>query len=273
MFLTKTRLKRILSTVALIAVMALSPATVAQAACAAGQDTCDSSYGVSGAAFTSGADFTGNMCDGSGNCAIGSAGQNAAGLSCDATSGGFCTQAGFNTSLPYIELDITGNPNVDVGVLKDNETHVGTATFSVKTYLAQGYQVTTSSPGPKNGSYAMQLMGTPGAGAAGTEGFGMNVVANSCPAAAPALPTKGGCTTSFGADPSQNPDSTFSYGNAASGYDTANSYKYQDQSIIAQSAKSTSFTDYTISYLFNISGVTPAGTYTMNQSIVATSTF
>jgi hypothetical protein len=271
MFLTKTRLKRILSTVALIAVMALSPATVAQAACAAGQDTCDSSYGVSGAAFTSGADFTGNMCDGSGNCAIGSAGQNAAGLSCDATSGGFCTQAGFNTSLPYIELDITGNPNVDVGVLKDNETHVGTATFSVKTYLAQGYQVTTSSPGPQTGSYTMNLMSS-GTGTAGTEGFGMNVVANSCPTASSFSGT-GNCSGGLGADPSQNPDSTFSFGNTASGYDTPDSYKYQNGDIIAQSPKSTSFTNYTISYLFNISGVTPAGTYTMNQSLVATSTF
>jgi hypothetical protein len=253
---------------ALIAVMALAPAAVAQAACASGQDSCSGQWGVSGATFTAGGQYS---CDGSGTfCAQQAAGQNASGLTCDSSPGGYCAQAGFNTSQPYIELDI-GTSSVDVGTLRDNETHVGTATFSVKSYLAQGYQVTTSSPGPKNGSYTMQLMSS-GAGSAGTEGFGMNLKQNSCPGAAPSSGA-GSCTGNLGANPSQDPDSTFSFGYASTGYDTANSYKYNDGDTIAQSDSSSGFTDYTISYIFNITGATPGGTYTMAQSLVATSTF
>jgi hypothetical protein len=48
---------------------------------------------------------------------------------------------------------------------------------------------------------------------------------------------------------------------------------YRDGDAIAFSPKSSGDTRYTISYIFNISNVTPAGTYTMAQSLVATSTF
>jgi hypothetical protein len=94
----------------------------------------------------------------------------------------------------------------------------------------------------------------------GTEQFGINVVANTTP-------------ISQGANPVQIPSSTFSFGLAAPGYDTPNNYKYNNGDTIAQSPKSTGETDYTISYLANISGVTPAGHYVMNQSLVATATF
>jgi hypothetical protein len=143
--------------------------------------------------------------------------------------------------------------------------------------LAQGYQVTTNSPGPQNGSYTMQLLNPASGGAAGTEGFGMNLVKNSCPGSTVSsgngsCPNTGGAGN-LGADPSQNPDNTFGFGHAAANYDTPGQYYYSDGDILAQSNSSSGFTDYTISYLFNISGVTPAGTYTMNQSLVTTSTF
>jgi hypothetical protein len=113
---------------------------------------------------------------------------------------------------------------------------------------------------------------SPATSAVGTEQFGINVVANSCPGSAPGSGS-GSCSGTLGANPSQDPDATFSFGHAATNYDVAISYTYNDGDIIAQSDTSSGFTLYTISYLFNISNVTPAGTYTMSQSLVATSTF
>jgi hypothetical protein len=77
----------------------------------------------------------------------------------------------------------------------------------------------------------------------------------------------------LGANPVQVPDSTFSFGTVASGYDTPCQFKYVNGDTIAQSAKSSGETDYTISYIVNINNVTPGGTYTMNHVLVATSTF
>jgi hypothetical protein len=77
----------------------------------------------------------------------------------------------------------------------------------------------------------------------------------------------------LGSDPVQVPSSSFSFGAAAANYNTACNFTYNNGDTVAQSTQSSGETDFTISYLFNISSITPGGTYTMNQSLVATSTF
>jgi hypothetical protein len=106
----------------------------------------------------------------------------------------------------------------------------------------------------------MHALSTPTASIPGTEQFGMNLVANTSP-------------ITFGANPSQNPSSVFSFGAAASGYNTANLYKYVQGSTIASSNSSSGETDYTISYIYNISNSTPGGYYLFNDVLVATATF
>jgi hypothetical protein len=101
---------------------------------------------------------------------------------------------------------------------------------------------------------------TPTISSVGTEQFGINLVANTAP-------------TTFGANPSQAPDASFSFGQAAAGYDTPNYFKYVTGDTIAYSNKSSGETDYTISYLFNVSNATPGGQYTLHHVLVATSTF
>jgi hypothetical protein len=76
-----------------------------------------------------------------------------------------------------------------------------------------------------------------------------------------------------GASPVQVPSAAYSFGTAASGYGTPNSYKYTNGDIIATAPKSSGETDYTISYIMNISNATPGGTYTTAQTLVATATF
>ena len=168
-------------------------------------------------------------------------------------------QGGFNTErTPYIEVQV-GNSTVDLGDVDSTTTHTGTATFSVKSYLSHGYSVVSASDPPKNNSYTIQTSTIPGASTTGTEQFGMNLVDNSSP--------------NIGADPVQDPDNSFSFGLVAIDYSSPNLFKYEKGDIIAYSTSSTSFTNYTISYIINVSKVTPGGTYLMNHVLVATGTY
>lgn len=159
----------------------------------------------------------------------------------------------------YLEIVVTGG-TVDLGVQDPTVTATGNATFYVRSYIAQGY-VVYSFGGPPTSENGDQIAGMAlGSSVAGTEQFGINLVANTSPAV-------------FGADPVQQPDNTFSFGYAATGYDTSDNYKYSIGDVIAKADSSSGRTDYTISYIMNISPLTPAGKYTMEHSLVATSTF
>ena len=174
---------------------------------------------------------------------------------------------------PFIEFVITGPTSIDVGTLTSATTHVASTTFSVKTYLAGGgYKVLNASPGPLNGNYLMHLLSSPTSPNIGNEQFGINLVANACPTNAPGS-GPGSCSSTLGANPVQVPDSSFSNGTVATGYNTPDSYKYVNGESIAYSNTSSGETDYTISYMFNISDVTPGGTYVFNHVLVATSTY
>ncbi len=213
-----------------------------------------SSYGVNEVFFGSG----GSLHDCSASyCAKTSLGETGVG---NTSSTNYQAQGGFNTDRqPYLQF-VVSNTNVDIGTLSSSSTKTATATFSVKSYLASGYVVKQTSPGPTNGSYVMAGLATPTASASGTEQFGINLVANTSPA-------------TFGAVPTQAPDSTFSHGQVSAGYNTANLFKYVQNDSIAYSDVSSGTTNYTISYIFNVSNLTAGGTYTLRHVLVATSTF
>ena len=179
------------------------------------------------------------------------------------SSTNYSAQGGFNTDRdPFIAFIVTGG-TTDLGVLTTASAATATATFSVKTYMSSGYVVQTVSDPPTNtlpNSPALTALSTPTASSPGTEQFGINLVANTSP-------------TTFGANPIQVPDNTFSFGTVASGYNTANLFKYVKGDTIAQSTRSTGETDYTISYLYNISNVTSAGEYRLAHNLVATATY
>ena len=252
------------------------PASVLAACSNPNQQSCSSNYGVNEVSFGPG----GQLCDianGTGKstnyCAKSAFGELTVG---NITSTSYQAQAGFDTnrepSLTFcVYLSTCGdNPTINLGTLTAGTTATTSAKFAVKTYLASGYVVVTASDPPKNGAYTMQTPSSPAASNASAEQFGINLVANnSC---------GGGMPGSLGADPAQIPSGTFSFGSAAhnSGsdyYDTACQFMYQKGDTIARATKSSGETDFTISYIFNTTNVTPGGTYTVNQVLVATSTF
>lgn len=187
----------------------------------------------------------------------------------------YSAQAGFNTDrTPYIAA-ATVTPSVDIGVLDASHANVGTAQFWVKAYLADGYVVQAYGGPPSNGTHTMNASSTPFTSTSGTEQFGINLATNNNISGA-MTGTPLSAVGNFGSAPTQYPDynpDPFGFGQVGSDYTTANSFKYISGDTIAYSSRSSSDTTFTISYLFNISRVTPAGTYTMYHSLVATATY
>ncbi len=213
-------------------------------------------YQVNEVFFGSGGEL--NACSTS-YCSKQSAGETVVG---NTKSANFQANAGFNTDrTPYIEFT-TSNTNVNLGTLHANSTATTTASFTVKAYLAQGYSVVNASDGPDNNGHELAAMGTLGAepSMAGTEQFGINLRANTSP-------------TTFGADPIQLPDNTFGFGTVALEYNTPDNYRYVKNDIVARSTKSSSYTTFTVSYVFNVSNVTPGGNYVLRHVLVATGTY
>ncbi len=227
--------------------------TVAQAA-----QSASTNYQVNEVFFGTGGQL--NACSAN-YCSKQAAGETSVGNS---TSTSYQTQAGFNTDRqPYLEF-IVNPANVNLGVLNSGVTATTTATFSVKTYLASGYVVKNASDPPTNSTYTLSALASPTASNSSQEQFGINVVANTTACGAP---------INFGADPVQVPSNTFSFGAAASGYNTCGLFKYVKGDVIASSSKSSGETDYTISYIFNVKRTTPGGVYRLDHLIVATSTY
>ncbi len=155
---------------------------------------------------------------------------------------------------------------VNLGTLDANSANTGTSTFHVRAYIDSGYTVQTISQAPTYSSgltsHTLTAMSL-GPSSPGTEQFGINLVHNTAP-------------VSLGLDPSPQPSSVFATGVAATGYNTANQYKYQPGDIIANTPSGSSgwgLTIFTISYIANISLLTPAGNYTMIHDLVIVATF
>lgn len=229
--------------------LALLPAAVVGATA----QTSSPHYQVNEAFFGSGGEL--HACSGT-YCSKQSAGELAVGKT---ESAHYLAQGGFNTDRVPSLTFVVDPVNTDLGVLTPGTPATAIGTFSVKSYLASGYTVITAADPPSIGSYTMKTFTTPTALDTSKEQFGINLAANSTPA--------------VGAVPNQVPDSSFSFGQAAPGYNTPNFFKYAKGDVIAQSLKSSGQTDYTISYLFNATNVTPAGTYHIDDVLVATSTF
>ena len=184
----------------------------------------------------------------------------------NSASGSYQSYGGFTTtSDPFIELIV--NPvNTDLGYLSNTATSSTTTSFTVRTYLASGYVVVNGSNPPTSTSattHTLNALTTPTAPSIGTEQFGINLVANTVPAG----------LSGTSANPAQLPDSTYSFGVAAAGYNTTNLYKYVKGDTIASSPSTSGNTQYTVSYIYNISDSTPAGEYKFNHIIIATSTY
>jgi hypothetical protein len=177
-----------------------------------------------------------------------------------ASSTNYGTTLGFNTTNEPRLAVVMGANSINFGSFSTATTSRATATFKVLNYTAHGYEVFAIGSTPGNGTTTLNGMGSTGPSQTGTEQFGMNLRGNTSPA-------------TFGSDPVQIPSSSFSVGAAATGYNTANNYRYVAGEKIAEALRSSGETQYTISYIVNVSTNTPGGDYSGAQSLVVVGTY
>jgi len=174
----------------------------------------------------------------------------------NAQSSNYQVNAGSKTTGdPALSFSVSSSANF--GTLTATQARTATATFSVINYTTYGYVVQIFGQPPTHDGHTIAAISTPAGSTAGTEQFGINLVANTSP-------------TSFGTNPDNG---QFGYGSIASNYATPNQFYYQDGDIIALATHDSGLTNYMLSYLVNVSSLTPGGTYTTNQTLVVTGTY
>lgn len=175
----------------------------------------------------------------------------------NAASANYQIEAGSKTTPdPWLAVSVN-SAGSDFGVFSPTTTATATASFSVLNYTSYGYIVQIFGDPPTNsGVHTLNsiLSGPP---TPGSEGFGINLVANTSP-------------VSFGANPDNG---QFGYGAAAPNYATPNFYRYVNGDTIASAPKSSGITNYTISAVVDVSPLTPGGVYSSEQTIIVVGTY
>ena len=136
-------------------------------------------------------------------------------------------------------------------------TGTGTSTMTAATNAASGYSITVAG-NTLNGPVSITAMtgATGNASAVNTRQFGINLRANTTPSVGTNVTGSGSGVAT-----------------AASGYDVADFFKFVSGNTIAGATAPTNSNTYTVSYVANIDGSTPAGAYTTTLTYVATPNF
>jgi hypothetical protein len=175
----------------------------------------------------------------------------------NSASSGFQINAGnITTNDPSLSFGIT-SANANFTDFSPALASTATSTFEVIDYTSYGYIVQVIGTPPTKGSHAITAMSSTGTSQAGTEQFGLNLVANTSP-------------ISYGANPDHG---QFGFGSAATNYGLANNFRFVSGETIASAPKSSGKTIYTISYLVNVNSLTPGGQYTSSQTLICTGTY
>lgn len=175
----------------------------------------------------------------------------------NSASSNFQINAGSKTSPDPVLSFSVNSALTNFGVFSASSPTVATTTFSVMDYTSYGYTVQLVGSPPSNGAHDITALTTAAQSQFGTEQFGVNLVANTLP-------------SSIGANPDNG---SFGFGSVDNNYNTPNYYRYVSGDIVAKSLKSTGVTNYTITYLVNVAGLTPGGKYTTNQTLIVLGTY
>ena len=175
----------------------------------------------------------------------------------NSASENFQIDAGSKTDPDPVLAFAVENTEASFGVLSSTTPATTTAKFSVLNYSSHGYTVQIFGKSPTNDSHSIEALENPEMSQVGTEQFGINLVANTQP-------------VSVGSNPDNG---LFGFGSIADDYKVPNYYKYKDGDIIAMAGKSSGITNYTITYLVNVAGLTPGGEYSSDQTLVVLGTY
>lgn len=174
-----------------------------------------------------------------------------------AASSSYQIQTGTKTTNdPTLSFAIT-NGSPSFGSFSAAAAATATTGFSVSNYSSYGYIVQLIGTAPTNGAHTITPLATTDISRPGVEQFGVNLVANTSP-------------SSFGSNPDNG---SFGFGSATANYNTSNQFRFVSGDTIAQSLKSSGVTNYTMSYIVNVSSLTQGGQYSSDQTLLVTGTY
>ncbi|HEY8886063.1 MAG TPA: hypothetical protein VIM31_01005 [Candidatus Microsaccharimonas sp.] len=143
---------------------------------------------------------------------------------------------------------------VPLGTLTTVATGSGTSSMTASTNAASGYSVTVNGTTLMSGANPIAALASPTASTLNTAQFGINLAANTTPAVGIAASGTG-------------------TGAAATGYNTANQFKFVSGDTVASASLPTNSNTFTTSYIANINGAAAAGSYSTLLTYIATANY
>jgi len=147
------------------------------------------------------------------------------------------------------------------------DTATATSQMAASTNAGSGYSITVNGPTLTSGSNTIPAMTSAGTGVRGTGQFGMNLKLN----------TTATSTVPVGAEIAAASNGTSLRGQAATGYNTVDNFKFNSGDSVANSANGgagpTNAQIYTTSYIVNVAGNQASGTYTSTITYICTATY
>ena len=178
----------------------------------------------------------------------------------------FCTGATVSetSGVPDCTTATAGNITFPM-LFSPTATAYTTSQMAASTNATTGYVITVNGNTLQSGTYSVTAMTTATTSTIGSSQFGMNLEVNTTPAVGTAVtPTSDGVNY-------------FAY--PQTGYNTANTFKFHSGDTVADSSdgttppKPTDSQIYTVSYIVNVPGNLPPGTYTTTLTYICTPTF
>lgn len=145
---------------------------------------------------------------------------------------------------------------VNLGNGSISATAVGTSVMSAATNGNTGYTITVNGSTLTSGANTITALATGGSSTINTKQFGINVYNG-----ANTTPVVGAAKTGTGTAA------------AAANYGTQNNFRFATGETVASVAGPTNSNTFTVGYIANIDGITPAGAYTTNLTYIATANY
>jgi hypothetical protein len=180
----------------------------------------------------------------------------------------FCAGSTIGTTAGIPDCSKAGVGTVSFNQLfSPADTATATSQMAASTNAGTGYVISVNGTTLTSGSNTVTAMGAPTTSAHGVSQFGLNLKLN----------TTATSTIPVGAEITPSSNGTNLRGEALAGYNTVDTFKFINGDNVADSGDGglggTDAQIYTTSYIVNVPGSQPAGTYTTTLTYVCTPTF
>ncbi len=163
-----------------------------------------------------------------------------------------------------------------------SDTAFATSQLAASTNAGSGYAISVMGPTMTSGTNTVTAMSTGGTSAHGVSQFGLNLVQNYSGVEDPEIPT-------LGADITTPTGGTVYHGQPATNYDTTDNFRFvptsnfvtgdeteisrYGETVANSNSLGTDAQVFTVSYIVNVPGSQPAGTYTTTLTYICTATY